>query len=388
MDAKQSLIGELEDAIKSGSKDKRVGTLRRITDLFVSDADRLNDRQIAVFDDVLGELIKRVEGKALAELSRRLGPISNAPIDVVQRLARHDDIIIAEPILTQSARLNDKDLVEIASSKTQAHLVAISGRSQISTPVTDVLLQRGEAQVVHKLAENSGARFSESGYQNLVKHSQRDERLAEKVGVRLDIPPRLFHELLSRATETVRARLLAAAVPESRNRIQHVLANISEDALRKAGLYTEQDCVAAYAQALMMRQNGDLTEATLLDAVKKERGTEILAVLSLLCGAPLSLVRNLLQNEHREAFLIPCKAAGLNWQTVRLMLASPSLGHKIPEQDFELARAEYAKLSQPSAQRVLRFWLVRQTVSNGTAGAATSSPSGSEESRTALSAGG
>ena len=41
MEAGQSLISELEDAIQSGSKDKRVDSLRRITDLFVADADQI-----------------------------------------------------------------------------------------------------------------------------------------------------------------------------------------------------------------------------------------------------------------------------------------------------------------------------------------------------------
>jgi uncharacterized protein (DUF2336 family) len=100
----QSLIAELEDAIQSGSKDKRIGTLRRITDLFVADADRLNDQQIEVFDDVLNQLIKRIEGRALAELSDRLCRINNAPIEVVRRLARDDDITVAQPVLTQSRR--------------------------------------------------------------------------------------------------------------------------------------------------------------------------------------------------------------------------------------------------------------------------------------------
>jgi uncharacterized protein (DUF2336 family) len=128
VDAGQSLIAELEDAIQSGSKDKRVETLRRVTDLFVADADRLSDQQIDVFDNVLGHLIKRIEDKALAELSRRLGPINNAPIDVVRRLARDDNIVVAEPILTTSARLSDTDLIEIASTKTPTHLMAISAR--------------------------------------------------------------------------------------------------------------------------------------------------------------------------------------------------------------------------------------------------------------------
>ncbi len=44
MEVGQSLIAELESAIQSGSNDKRVDTLRRITDLFVADADRFNDQ--------------------------------------------------------------------------------------------------------------------------------------------------------------------------------------------------------------------------------------------------------------------------------------------------------------------------------------------------------
>jgi hypothetical protein len=35
--------------------------------------------------------------KALAELSARLAPIDNAPIEVVRRLARNDDIVVAAP---------------------------------------------------------------------------------------------------------------------------------------------------------------------------------------------------------------------------------------------------------------------------------------------------
>jgi uncharacterized protein (DUF2336 family) len=375
MGTDHSLIAELEHAMQSGSKDRRVDTLRRITDLFVADADRLNDRQIDVFDDVLGQLIKRIEGKALAELSRRLGPISNAPLEVVRRLARDDNITVAAPILTQSSRLSDDDLIEIANTKAQAHLLAISGRSQIGMDVTDVLLQRGDALVHHKLAENSGARFSDNGFDSLVKHSESDERLAEKVGLRLDIPLHLFRELLLRATEAVRSRLLALAGPESRNHIQRVLALISEDTQHEAGFQSEHDYAEAYARALAMQSKDELSEAILLACVKMNRWADMIATLSLLCGAPMSLVQSLLQNEHREAFLIPCKAAGLEWPTVRLTLTCRFFGRAMSDQDLDHARADYFKLSKASAQRVLRFWQVRQTAAHDADGAATSSPS-------------
>ena len=99
-----------------------------------------------VFDDVLGKLIHRIETKALAELSSRLAPIDNAPIDVIRRLARNDEIIVAGPVLATSARLTASDLIEVAETKSQRHLLAISGRSQLEEAVTDVLLTHGRSR--------------------------------------------------------------------------------------------------------------------------------------------------------------------------------------------------------------------------------------------------
>ena len=164
MDAHNSIIAELEAAISGNSKEKRVDTLRRVTDLFLCDADRFNDVQVEVFDDVLCHLIKRIETKALAELSARLAPVGNSPAELIRRLARNDDIVIAAPVLTQSARLTADDLIEIAQTKSQAHLLAISGRTQLDEAVTDQLLSHGDYEVAQKLARNAGARFSETGF--------------------------------------------------------------------------------------------------------------------------------------------------------------------------------------------------------------------------------
>ena len=386
MDVGQSLITELEDAIRSGSKDKRIDSLRRITDLFVADADRLNDQQIGVFDDVLGYLINRIEGKALAELSRRFGPITNAPIDVVRRLARDDNILVAEPILTQSGRLSDDDLVEIASTKTQAHLLAISGRSQVGTTVTDVLLQYGDGNVFHRLAENSGAKFSEGGFATLVRRSEGDGKLAEKVGLRLDIPLRLFRELLLRATEAVRSRLLALAGPESREQIQRVLAAISEGTGHEAGFQNAHDYAEAQARVLAMQATGGLNEASVFEFAKTDRYADMVAALSLLCGAPMTLVESLLQSDHCEALLIPCKAAKLEWPTVRLILTCRSIGHIKSIHDLDRTQADYAKLSPSTAARVLRFWQVRQTAGHDVTVSSAHLPGASPGPRSIISA--
>ena len=83
----RSLFDELDDVLRNGSSDKRVDMLRRVTDLFLNDADRLNDQQIGVFDQVLVHLINRIETRTLAEISARLAPVENAPLDVAVTVA-------------------------------------------------------------------------------------------------------------------------------------------------------------------------------------------------------------------------------------------------------------------------------------------------------------
>src|SRR3569832_116229 len=134
--AELSIIDEVESAIRAGSPEKGLATARRVTDLFLSSAGSFNDEQIALFDDVLARLIGTIELRAiadmgarvaLAEISMQLAPIAQAPPSVIRRLANKDEIRIAGPVLQESARLDDGELVKIASSKSEPHLLTKEG---------------------------------------------------------------------------------------------------------------------------------------------------------------------------------------------------------------------------------------------------------------------
>ena len=139
MSVPASLLPELEDVVQHGSAEKRAETLRRITTLFLDGAPGFHAEHIALFDDVIGCLIEEIEAKALAELARRIAPVANAPVGVVSRLAKNDDIAVAGPVLKQ-ARLADRDLMYIAENKSQAHLLAMSARQRISEALSDILV--------------------------------------------------------------------------------------------------------------------------------------------------------------------------------------------------------------------------------------------------------
>jgi hypothetical protein len=356
MSVQPSLIGELEDAIKNGSSEKRVETLRRVTDLFLNDADRLNETQIDLFDDVLCHLIKRIETKALVELSGHLAPVDNSPIEVIRQLARNDEIAVAGPVLAKSARLTTGDLVEIAGTKSQQHLLAISGRSELEEAVTDVLIDRGDREVTHRLARNSGARFSDTGFTTLVRNAETDESLAEKLGLRIDIPLRLLRDLLLKATDAVRARLLALAPTETKDEVQRVLAKISNEVSREAT--ASRDYTKAQQGILQMKKEGRLDEAALLEFANRRLYEQMVAALSMLSSASIDLIAALMKAARSSGLLVPCKAAGLKWPTVSAILRARFSHHNMSEADLAQAKEDFLRLSQASAQRVLRFWQV------------------------------
>ena len=353
-DASRTIIAELEDAIRGSSPEKRTDTLRRATDLFLSEAERLTEAQIAVFDQVLVHLIKKIETKAKVELSRRLAPAAKAPVELIRQLARDDEITVAEPVLSQSPRLTNDDLVEIANCKSQQHLLAISGRGTLDEPVTEVLANRGDNAVKYKLAANTGARFSETGFAALIDGAA-DYGLIEQIGQRIDLPPRLLRQLLSKATAAVRARLLAAAPPETRDVIRHLLSDIAGEVYRE--IAPPRDFSRALATINTLRQQGGLNEASLLEFARTHSYEETVAALGALCSTSVELLEPLITSTN--GLLVVCKAARLDWATAKALLEDWPSRPLMREVEVLRAEQDYSKLSEASAQRTLGFWKAR-----------------------------
>src|SRR5262245_48638661 len=203
-----SLIDDLERTLATGDNQQRIETLSRITDLFTAGASTYSDEHVALFDDVILKIATRLEAKALARLSTRLAPIPNAPARSIKALAMHDDIRVARPVLSQSPRLDESDLLDTARAKGQPHLLAISERSSLSETVTDVLVERGNREVVHSVARNRGARFSDAGFRILINRSNGDDVLATHVGMRRDLPRPHMIKLIEKASAAVREKLM------------------------------------------------------------------------------------------------------------------------------------------------------------------------------------
>jgi len=343
--------------VRSGSSEKRVSTLRQVTDLFLHGGDRLSEDQVKVFDDVLCLLVTRVESRVRAKLGARLAPVDYAPFEVIQHLARDDEIAVAGTVLTTSSRLRTSDLVEIASTKGQDHLLAISGRSNLPESVTDVIVDRGEGNVIRKLANNASARFSDAGYSKIVTRSEGDAELTEILGLRVDLPVKFLRDLLKRATEAVRERLLALAPPELQEEIKQVLKAISAAAPENT-----RDFSRAEALVKLLRQKSELHDDAIVRFSGAKKFEEVAAALALLGGVTTEMMAQLLDGPRSDLILIPCKGAGFSWMAVESILCNRPSKQKISEATLKVAAKDYGKLSLETAQRTLRFWQVHNKI--------------------------
>jgi uncharacterized protein (DUF2336 family) len=353
-----SVFHELETALKSSSTEKHIDILRRVTDLFLSSHEHVTKEVTGLFDDIMIKLVDHIENRAIVELSSQLAPIKNAPPNVLKRLAGDDKIEVAGPVLSRSPGLTDQHLVEIAESKGQPHLSKIAERPQLSPKVTDVLVDRGDREVVHKVAANDGAKFSTMGMSMLVMRANGDDELATTVGRRGDIPPAMFKQLLTQATEQVRERLMNSASPEAKDAIGRIVTQISSQIGEKSA--PRKDFSAAERLVHSFSQDTALTKSKVLEFADGGRIEELVAALSILSGIRIELIGRLVCDIDAFGAMVVCKAIRLEWSVAHAVLtAVPGAGASRSAQLEELCD-EYDKLSAPSAQRLLGFWQARQ----------------------------
>jgi uncharacterized protein (DUF2336 family) len=355
------LLDELEAALASGSSSRRGDILNRIADLFINGAERFSTDQIELFDDVMTRLVNAIEAKVRAKLANRLAPIANAPANVIHMLAFDDDIEVARPVLTQSERLDDRDLLVSAGTKSQQHLFAISQRKSLSEAVTDVLVQRGDRDVVHSVVRNGGARFSDAGFRMLVKRSSSDDVLATEVGQRADIPRPHFLFLLERASTEVRARL-SAENPQAGTAIEGVVAEVV-GGIRSEMLKTLPDF--AKAQATVERQNRirRIGESEIYQYARDRKFEETAIALSLMCDTPVDVVERALLDPGAEIALILAKVAGLSPSTTKAILLLRASDRGMSAKDLDQALSSFNRLHADTARRVLSFFRTRVTKS-------------------------
>jgi len=352
----RDVLSDLEHAFSQGTPEKRVAALWYATDILL--VGRYSEEQIWVFGEIIDRLALELELQARAKLADLLSNSNNAPIQTIKKLAYDDSILVAGPVLRNSARIEERDLIGAARSKGQEHLFAIAQRRSLTEDVTDVLVARGDERVAHAVARNQGARFSDQGFWNLVMRSENDSILAESVGVRKDIPRHLFLQLIAKASDVVKARL-ANLAPGASDQIQHVVADVTGTINARFGPASKQ-YFAAKRLVMQLHGSGDLGENELCTFAKQNKFDEATIAFSLICGVLADVAERALLEKTPEMVLILGKSAELSWETVQSLIVMWAGDKGIGKEDLHAAHARYWKLSATAARKVLSFYQSRR----------------------------
>lgn len=354
----QSLIGELEIATRNSNISARAEILRRVTDLFMSGLDRFNTEQRELFDIVMSRLVDEIDEFARAEFGERLAAIINAPPKVSYKLAFDDLIEVAGPLLSRSDQLDDDALIASAKLKSQEHLLAISQRATLSEGVTDILVERGNHQVVVTTAENFGARFSHFGYSTLVTRSKDNDELALAVWSRPEIPRYQLLALFERASAAVRFKFEAADRRKAflvRDMIKQASDRLQSTVRQKSARFTK-----AHAEVQSIYRSGELTEDRVSEFAQGGKFDETAVALSLLSDLPIGAVERALVHDNHDQILVLAKSIGLSWPTASAILAIQPRANNRSARDLAQSLANFNKLKPETAKTAIQFYRLRE----------------------------
>lgn len=347
------LFTELKAIVRHGSQERRAEIVKRVTALFIRSASSFNEEHVELFDAILNELITQIETKDKFELSIRLAGISNAPRQAVRQLAQDDQIAVAGPLLQYSERLDEPSLLYVAKSKSQQHLLAISYRRQITETITNVLVRRGDREVIRNVAGNSGANLSQFGFSTLIDKAKQDGILAEKISQRSDVPEPLLRNLFLQATRVVQKRLLATSKPDTKAKILRMLTEITNEIGIEA---SARNITVHRVGSVSLPRKVNIDEVALAKCATEGLYDETVAALSALCRIPVGNMHRFMANKPADTAIVACKVLGFGWSTARAIILMQRNGLGVSAHSLENKYRHFEKLSASAAQDVMRLW--------------------------------
>ncbi len=354
-----SKLHHLIELAKEPSSNRRRELLREVTDLFLAQAPaRLDPAQTALFDEVMQRIAGEMEEAVRAELAARLAPAAAPPLGMLHALAR-DDFVVAEPVLRQSPGLSEQVLVELARTRGQDHLRAISQRAEVPTAVSDAIVQRGDDETLDVLLRNQGAELSRQANETAVDRAHANPALRAAVVERHSLPVDLLNEMYFIVEARLRAKIMERNAELDPEALRAALEAGRKRLALRDGL-APPDLAKAEAEIEALVREGELTPAILTGFLRRGETTKFTVALAHLADIDFPTARRILDARHVDPLAIVCKAAGFD-RTLFLTFVILMLGRD----ENALGRAHqygdlYRQLTPEAAARAMRFWRLRR----------------------------
>jgi len=349
-------LASLKALSLANTPDDRRNLVLAITRAFDAVEQEPNDEENALFCDVVGGILDQLTEGVRAELSDQLATAERTPSDLAYKLASDPSIAVARPILENSSKLTDDQLVEIAASRDDDHRLAIAKRATVSEAVTDVLVERSGREVLRAISANRGAAFSESGVGRLLERGGEDETVQKNLIARSRDDAGMAGKIRAALTEGLQAKLGAFVDQLPAEEVEHAVEVAQQAFMAEKGI----------ARRARMERNLLLEEinaarasidSVLAQLARERRLADIGWIAAKVLQIPVQVGHGALTAPTADAAVIVCRAVGVSEEVFALIARLRARELDGPDAAAEVA--EFGQLSLMEANRAIRLLKMR-----------------------------
>lgn len=355
------MIEELMELARVRSSENRRELMGRIADHFIEGSEQYNNRELKLFGDVMTRLLCDADVETRAGLSSNIASVVKTPRKLSLHLAK-DEIEVARPVLEKSFSLTDADLAGLAKDQTIEHRLAISKRPALDETVTDVLIEKGEMDVLRSVSGNKGARISDKGFSSLAVHAPDDGEIHDNLSTRKDMSLDAARNVLPVLRPEAQQMLLSVMQED-----QGALAALVKKAARETSTIKKSKEKQRFGTKIIISEIRS-GERQLDDAIKllanENRPMDCALVLSIFSGIPESQIANAMLKVNGELISLVCRSQEISTATFTEVANMRCKRLHLPLSQGERLVALYSKIDPAIALRTLRFVKVRNSVSS------------------------
>jgi len=198
----------LKDLPGRTSSEARRELLRQVTEGLSGRGGVPSAEDTAELDRVMASVASEFSVQVRAEISRLVAANAMHFAHAAERFAL-DEIEVAEPVLKHSDALSEDVLLKVVAEKSEAHMMAVTQRSSVSSRVSHALVERGGDEVVSSLLHNDGADITGKTYDMVMERADASPMLQAGLVRRKSVPLDLLNELYLRTETGLRQEIMA-----------------------------------------------------------------------------------------------------------------------------------------------------------------------------------
>lgn len=327
---------------------------KHMAQLFSFVSDRCDDEQVQQYDQVLCQLADLVDEEARVQVAKLLAPLDRAPGGVVVRLAS-DTISVARPLLEFSKVLTDDDLIDIVSSESDEHCLAIAGRNPVTDRVSDAIADHGSDLAMHRLLQNENAHFGVRAIEKVVYLAQNDNDAAENLRGRSDINWQAVQTEISSAAIRVAQDLGLLNGDKRADQIGQAGAMVYNRLRNQAG-FNANDWKVAWNQVKAVSDRNELDEAALARFARFGYGHHVASAVTMELGVPPEVFVKWLATQDYVAVTVALRSLSLEPLTAQLAFRVLPWRDMPTEADVENVLKRYQALGEDEAKGIFELW--------------------------------